>query len=234
MPTAGRTIIRNRLLSALPDGELGRLWPDLHPVSWAVQQTVYEAGDPIEHVYFVEEGMACIVVIMADGPTSEVGMIGREGIVGASALLGGEAAAQHVIVQIPGRALRMNAAQCKSAFAQYPAFHEGVLRFVGALLNLSGQVAACNRLHTARQRCARWLLMASDRIGTDMMPMTHEFLASMLGVRRTGVTAIARELQRNGLIRYRHGQLVITDRAGLEGAACECYRLDREQLRRLG
>jgi CRP-like cAMP-binding protein len=233
MPIAGRTITRNRLLSALPDAVRHRLWPDLHPVEWSIQQTVYEAGDPIEQVYFVEEGMACIVVIMADGATAEVGMIGCEGLVGASALLGGEAAAQHVIVQIPGAALRMNAAQCKAAFAQHAAFHEGILRFVGALLNLSGQIAACSRLHTARQRCARWLLMASDRIGTDTMPMTHELLASMLGVRRTGVTAIARELQRNGLIRYRHGQLAITDRAGLEGAACECYRVDREQLRHL-
>lgn len=233
MPAAGRTtIIRNRLLSALPADELNQLQPDLHPVSWAVQQTVYEVGDPVEQVYFVEEGMACIVVIMADGATSEVGMIGCEGMVGATALLGGDSARQHVIVQIPGTALRMNAAQCKAAFARAPAFHAAVLEFVGSLLNLSAQIAACNRLHTARQRCARWLLMASDRIGADTMPMTHEFLSSMLGVRRTGVTAIARELQRHGFIHYRHGQLAITDRSGLERAACECYHLDREQLLR--
>jgi CRP-like cAMP-binding protein len=232
MPTAGRTVVRNRLLAALPEAELDRLRPDLHPAQWAMQHTVYEAGAPIEQVYFVEEGLACIVVIMADGATAEVGMIGAEGLVGASALLGGPAA-QHVIVQSPGTAWRINAAQCRVAFEQCPAFHAGTLRFVGALLTVSGQIAACNRLHTARQRCARWLMMASDRIGLDEIPMTHEFLASMLGVRRTGVTAIARELQRSGLIRYRHGRLAITDRTGLTAAACECYMVDREELRRL-
>ena len=232
MPAAGRST-QNRLLSALPAAELDRLWPDLHPVAWSIQQTVCEVGDPIEQVYFVEHGMACVVVMMATGATAEVGMIGAEGMIGVGALLGAEATAQRVIVQVPGSALRMNVAQCKAAFAHYPAFHAGVLHFVGALLHLSGQIAACNRLHTARQRCARWLLMTSDRIGTDTMPLTHEFLSSMLGVRRTGITAIMRELQRSGCVRYRHGQLAITDREGLEGAACECYRIDREQLRRL-
>ncbi len=232
MPIAGRTVVRNRLLAALPEAELDRLRSELHPVDWAMQHTVYEAGDPIENVYFVEEGLACIVVIMADGATAEVGMIGAEGLVGASALLGSDAAAQHVVVQSPGAALRMNAGQCRAAFAQNLAFHGEILQFVGGLLALSGQIAACNRLHTARQRCARWLLMAADRIGIDEMPMTHEFLASMLGVRRTGVTAIARELQRSGLIGYRHGRLRIADRAGLAAAACECYAVDR-QLRGL-
>jgi CRP-like cAMP-binding protein len=232
MPAASRTIPRNRLLSALPATELDRLWPDLHPVAWSMQQTLYEVGEPIEQVYFIEQGLACVVVIMADGATSEVGMIGFEGMAGASLLLGADTAAQHVIVQVPGTGLRMNAAACRAAFAQRPVFHTGILRFIGGFLNLSAQTAACNRLHSARQRSARWLLMASDRIGSDTMPMTHEFLASMLGIRRTGVTAIARELQRAGLIRYRHGQIAITDRDGLEAAACECYRIDQE-LRRL-
>jgi CRP-like cAMP-binding protein len=233
MPAAGHMTIRNRLLSALPEDELNGLREDLHPVSWAIQETVYAVGDPVEQVYFVEEGLACNVVIMADGATSEVGMIGCEGMVGSTALLGGDSAMQHVLVQIPGAALRMSAAQCRAAFTRYPVFHAGVLAFVDTLLNLGAQLAACNRLHTARQRFARWLLMAGDRIGADTMPMTHEFLSSMLGVRRTGVTAIAREQQRHGLIRYRHGQLAITDRSGLEAAACECYRVDRDQLRRL-
>jgi CRP-like cAMP-binding protein len=233
MPAAGRTIPGNRLLSALPSAELGRLSPDLHPVSWSMQQTLYEVGAPIEQVYFIEQGLVSIIVIMADGSTSEVGMIGFEGMAGAPALLGTAASAQHVVVQIAGTALRMNAALCKTAFDRLPAFHAIVLQFVGAFLDLSAQTAACNRLHRAKQRCARWLLMASDRIRSDTMPMTQEFLASMLGIRRTGVTAIARELQRAGLIRYRHGLIAITDRNGLEAAACECYRADRERLRQL-
>jgi CRP-like cAMP-binding protein len=218
------------LVSALPPAELDRLWPDLHPVSWSMQQTLYEVGAPIEHVYFVEGGLASIVVIMADGATAEVGMIGFDGMVGAPLLLGATNSAQHVVVQIPGTALRLNAALCKAAFDRLPAFHAGVLRFVAAFLNLSAQTAACNRLHAARQRCARWLLMASDRTRSDTMPMTHEFLASMLGIRRTGVTAIARDLQRAKLIRYRHGHLAITNRQGLEAAACECYGVDHERL----
>jgi CRP-like cAMP-binding protein len=154
MPIAGRTVIRNRLIAALPEAELDQLRPDLHPVDWTMQQTVYEAGAPIEQVYFVETGLACIVVIMANGATAEVGMIGAEGLVGASVLLGGGAAAQHIVVQSPGTALRINAAQCRVAFERCPTFQAATLRFIGTLLTLSGQLAACNRLHTARQRCA--------------------------------------------------------------------------------
>ena len=233
MPRASRPITNNRLLSALSCDELDRLWPDLHRVSWSARQSLYEVGAPIEHVYFSERGIASIITIMADGATSEVGMTGVEGVVGVSALLGAELAAQHVIVQLPGRALRMDAALCKAAFDQHPRFHGLVLRFLDAFLYLFALTAACNRLHPARQRCARWLLMASDRIGSDTMPMTHEFLSSMLGVRRTGVTAIARELQRAGVIQYRHGQIRIIDRAGLKEVACECYRIDHERFHRL-
>jgi CRP-like cAMP-binding protein len=233
MPAANRTIIRNRLLSALPAAELDRLRPDLHLVTWSMRQTLYEVSAPIEQVYFIEQGLASIIVLMADGSTSEVGMIGSEGMVGAAALLGAGTSAHHVVVQIPGAAWRMNAALCKAEFDRRAAFQAGVLRFVGAFLNLSAQTAACNRLHAAKQRCARWLLMASDRIQSDTLPMTHEFLASMLGIRRTGVTAIARDLQQARLIEYRHGRIAITDRKGLEAAACECHRIDHERLRQL-
>ena len=233
MPRASHRTTNNRLLSALPPEDFHQLWPDLHRVSWPARQTLYEVGAPIEHVYFGEEGTASIVAMMADGSTSEVGMIGIEGMVGASALLGAETSAQQVIVQLPGSALRMDASLCKTAFDQRPSLRAVVLRFIDAFLNLIAQTAACNRLHSARQRCARWLLMASDRIGSDTMPMTHEFLSFMLGVRRTGVTAIARELQRSGLIEYRHGRIRISDRYGLEAIACECYGIDHRALHRL-
>jgi CRP-like cAMP-binding protein len=160
-------------------------------------------------------------------------MIGIEGIVGVSALLGAGTSSQHVIVQIPGSALRMDAASCKAAFDLRSSVRATVLRFIDAFLILVAQTAACNRLHSARQRCARWLLMASDRIESDTMAITHEFLSFMLGVRRTGVTAIARELQRSRLIEYRHGRIRILDRHGLQAVACECYGIDHEALRRL-
>lgn len=157
-------------------------------------------------------------------------MIGMEGMVGVPVLLGDETSAQRVIVQVPGTALRMKAAPCKAAFDESAAVRRVLLRFAAARLNFSAQTAACNRVHSIKQRCARWLLMSSDRVQSDVMPMTHEFLSSMLGVRRTGVTTIAGELQRSGLIRYQRGQVTIIDHAGLEAAACECYRIDHARF----
>src|SRR5438045_9701125 len=170
---------------------------------------------------------------MADATTIELGMIEIEGAVGTAALLGGKTSSQQVLVQVSGSALRMNAAECKAAFDQSPAVRAVMMRFIEALFDLSAQTAACNRLHTIEQRCARWLMMARDRLQDNIMPMTHEFLASMLGVRRAGVTETAGDLQRSGLIRYHHGRLTITDRDGLEFTACECYRIDHDQLDRL-
>ena len=233
MPPARRNAIKNRLLTALPQGELDQFYLNLYPVTLSQRQVLYAAGAPIEDVYFVEEGLGSVLTNMANGTMIEVGMIGLEGLIGMPALLGAEVSAQIVLVQIPGSAHRMSASRCKSIFDQSAAFRKIALRFAEAMLNLGAQTAACNRLHSIEQRCARWLLMASDRIGSDRMPMTHEFLASMLGVRRAGVTTTAGDLQRSGLIRYHHGQLTITDRDGLEASACECYRIDHDQLDRL-
>jgi CRP-like cAMP-binding protein len=127
----------------------------------------------------------------------------------------------------------MSVARCRDAFDQNAEVRKVLLRFADALFNLSAQTAACNRLHSIEQRCARWLLMARARHTSDVIPMTHEFLSTMLGVRRAGVTETAGELQRSGLIRLQQGKVTITDRDGLEGAACECYALDRDRLNRL-
>ena len=233
MPPARRNAFKNRLLTALPQGELDQFYSNLHPVTLSQRQVLYAAGAPIEDVYFVEEGLGSVLTNMANGTMIEVGMIGLEGLIGMPALLGAEVSAPIVLVQIPGSAHRMSASRCKAIFDQSAAFRKITLRFAEAMLNLGAQTAACNRLHSIEQRCARWLLMASDRIGSDRMPITHEFLASMLGVRRAGVTTTAGDLQRSGLIRYHHGQLTITDRDGLEASACECYRIDHDQLDRL-
>jgi CRP-like cAMP-binding protein len=233
MPLSNHIAAKNRLLAAMPPEDLQRFFSDLDPVSLSLRQVLHEVGAPLEHVYFIEEGVASILTNMADGSTIEVGMIGMEGMVGVAALLGGEIAAQQIIVQVPGTALRMSAALCKAAFDHSEAVRRIALRFTEAILNLSAQTAACNRLHSIEQRCARWLLMAIDRTQSDNIPLTHEFLASMLGVRRAGVTVTAGELQRSGLIRYHHGQLTIVDRDGLEANACECYRIDHDRLDRL-
>jgi CRP-like cAMP-binding protein len=224
---------KNRLLSALSQDNFDKFFSNLTPVRLAQRHVLYEIGAPIEYVYFIEDGLSSILTTMADGACVEVGMVGREGMVSVAALLGGEVSVQHVVMQLPGSALRASASACKAAFDQSDAVREVFLRFFETTLNLSTQTAACNRLHTAEQRCARWLLMSSDRIQSDLLPLTHEYLSAMLGIRRARVSEIAGELQRSALIRYHHGQITIIDRDGLAATACECYRLDREQFDRL-
>jgi CRP-like cAMP-binding protein len=231
--TTSQPTQKNRILATVPQAELDRFFSSLQPVSLALKQVLCEVGGPLECIYFIEEGVASVLTRMTDASTIEVGMIGREGIVGAAALLGGEVSAQHVVVQVPGTALRMKATECRAAFEQSAAFRAPVLRYIAALLDLSAQTAACNRLHSIEQRGARWFLMARDRMNADVMPMTHEFLASMLGVRRAGVTETVGELHRSGLIQNHRGSVTILDRDGLEAAACECYQIDHERLMRL-
>ena len=232
-PSTFHSATKNRLLAAVPPDELGRFFASSQPVLLAHKQVLYEAGASIDHLYFIEQGVASVLTSMADGATIEVGMIGVEGVVGVPALLGGETSAQQVIVQVPGNALRIGAAAGRVAVEESASFRRLVLRYTVDFLNLSAQTAACNRLHTIEQRCARWLLMAHDRLQGDVIPMTHDFLASMLGVRRAGVTETVGELQRSGLIRNHRGQVTVVDRDGLEAAACECYRIDHDRLMRL-
>jgi CRP-like cAMP-binding protein len=226
------TICRNRLLAAVSQKDFDRFFARLQPVSLALRQVLYEVGGPLEHVYFIEQGVASVLTVMNNGSMIEVGMIGCEGIVGMAALFGAPFSAQHIVVQIPGTALRMTAVHCKEAFQRCEAVRAVILRFTENMLNLSAQTAACNRLHSIEQRCARWILMASDRLQPDIIPMTHEFMATMLGVNRPGVTLVAGEFQRSGLIKYHHGHITIIDRYGLEAAACECWLIDHEQLQR--
>jgi CRP-like cAMP-binding protein len=217
----------------LPQEALDRFGSALEPITLTLRQVLQDAESPVEHVYFVEEGVTSVLTIMADGSTIEVGMIGIEGMIGVAAMFDNEASAQRVIVQIPGKGLRVPAALGRHIFNESEAVRAVVLRFAGALLDLSAQTAACNRLHTIEQRLARWLLMAYDRVRSETMPMTHEFLASMLGVRRAGVTTTAGELQHSGLITYRQREITIRDPEGLEALACECHRIDHERLNRL-
>jgi CRP-like cAMP-binding protein len=223
---------RNRLLSSLSSADLTELSDDLQPVTLTKYQIVYEVGAVLDYIYFVEEGLASVLTIMEDGASSEVGMVGREGAIGLSALLGSRVSEQQVIVHLAGSALRITTAACKAVFDSNARIRAVLLGFIGDLLNLSAQTAGCNRLHSIEQRSARWLLMASNRIGTNVLPMTQEFLAAMLGVRRSGISEAASELQRSGLIRYRRGEITLVDRAGLEKTCCECYGLDRQRVDR--
>jgi CRP-like cAMP-binding protein len=225
--------IKNRLLAGLPPEDMAQLIQHLEPVKLPKKQILYEVGAPLEHIYFIEEGLASVLTTMEDGASSEVGMVGPEGVIGVSALLGGKTSAQHVVMQLPGKGHHIAAKRCKCVFDESPRVRAVMLRFIEDLLNLSSQTAGCNRLHSVEQRSSRWLLMASDRVSSNVLPLTQEFLAAMLGVRRSGVSEAASELQRSGLIRYRRGEITIIDRAGLEATACECYALDKQRVERL-
>jgi CRP-like cAMP-binding protein len=221
---------KNRLLAALADSDLAELADELQPVELPKYQIVYDIGTRLDHVYFIESGLASVLTIMEDGASSEVGMIGREGLIGAPALLGGQVSAQHVVVQVAASAQRISAVACRAVFDRNPHIRKVVLGFVEELLNLSSQIAGCSRLHSIEQRTARWLLMAIDRIGSDLLPVTQEFLAAALGVRRSGISEAAGGMQRSGFLRYRRGMITIVDHAGLEKTACECYQFAKQRI----
>ena len=219
----------NQLLAAMPQEDFSRFFSALDPVALPLRHILFEVGAPLDHVYFVNEGVASIITRMSNGESIEAGMIGSEGLVGLPVLLGKETSGQSVIVQAPLMAMRMDAADCKAAFEQSGAVRQVLLRYTATLLDISSQTAACNRLHSIKERCARWILMMHDRLQADDMPLTQEFFAMMLGTRRTRITEAAVELQRSALIRYHRGQITVLDRAALAMAACECYR-DHDRL----
>ena len=223
----------NRLLAALPVDDLDRLRPNLEFVPLAFRQALHEPGGPIRFVYFPTAGLASLVAMMANGASVEVGMIGKEGVVGVSIVLGDDVSPHRAFVQVPGAAFRLEAGRLRSAFERSAAVRSLLLRYVRMMLRHISQSAACNRVHSLEPRCARWLLTTRDLVEADEFPLTHEFLALMLGVRRAGVSIAAQALQEAGLIRYRHGRMAILDPAGLEAAACECYRSLKDEADRL-
>jgi len=226
----------NNILECLEASKFKSLSTHLTKVELARRQVLYDVGEPIQYVYFMENAVASVLTTMSNGSTVEVGMIGYEGMAGFQAALGENVtniSSQHVVMQIPGTAYRMSAALCKDIFETNAVMRRCVLKFVDAFINQCSQTAACNRLHMVDQRIARWLLLSSNRTQTNSLPLTQEYLASMIGARRSGVSEAASELQRAGLITYTQGNITITDRAGLEKSACECYNVDRERFDKL-
>jgi CRP-like cAMP-binding protein len=224
----------NRLLASLPAGDLAELRPGLEPVELAARQVLHAAGEQIAHVYFPEAGYVSMLAYLEDGDAAEVGVIGREGVVGLPVLLGAEEGDDlEAMVQSPGTAQRMDVAAFREKMDRIPAFRALLLRYVLVHQGQVARTAACNGRHHTDQRLARWLLMAHDRVGGDEFPMTHEFLSMMLGVRRAGITVAAGQLQKAGFIRYERGRIEVTDRPGLESASCECYGVVRRAQDRL-
>jgi len=231
MPRNGAALssIHNRLLSRLKPKQLDRLHPDLEPVHLQVKAILHERGSRLEHAYFPQSGMVSFVIPLKDGDAVEVGTVGSEGMVGIGLLVGAERGLHEAMVQIEGEALRISAAKLAAAVEEDPLLRLHLGRYLECFRFQVAQTAACNAAHSLEQRLARWLLLTRHRAGSDQLPLTHEFLAFMLAVRRAGVTVATGTLQQAGFIRNRRGIVTILDTEGLEEASCECYRLIREQ-----
>jgi CRP-like cAMP-binding protein len=225
--------ISNRLLLALSREDLDPLRRHLEPVPLTHKLILSSSNTPIDCVYFPQEGMVSLVQPLENGAMIEVGMIGNEGFVGVPVLLGADTSPLEAMVQIPGSALRMRASVFREEAGRRTALLGLLLRYVQALHIQVTLSAACNGRHSLPERLARWLLTARDRATSDQLPLSHEFLSMMLGVRRAGVTVAVGTLKAAGLIHNTHGQVTILDRQGLEGACCECYHTVRNEYQRL-
>jgi CRP-like cAMP-binding protein len=198
-----------------------------------IRQVLHAPEQPITAVYFPESGYVSRLAPMDDGDSTEVGLVGSEGMTGLAILHGGDSDSFELMVQVPGTALRLDTPAFREALDSISSLRPLLLRYSLAHFEQVARTAACNSRHQTDQRLARWLLMAHDRVEGDEFPMTHEFLSMMLGVRRAGVTVAAGTLQKAGLIRYAAGRMEITDRPGLEAASCECYGIARRAYDRL-
>jgi CRP-like cAMP-binding protein len=219
---------KNRLLSALSAECREALTARCVPVSLPIRTSLFDAEQTPTHAYFMTSGMCSIVASMRDGSTAEVGVIGHEGLVGGAHLLGPGKNFTNAFIQLNASALKIPLRDLKHAFRESEEIRNRILEFQQEQLVTASQIAGCNRLHEAEQRLARWLLMAQDRAQTEVLDFTQEFLAMMLGSRRTTVTQIAGALQKNELIEYSRGRVKIINRERLESAACDCYRITKE------
>ena len=225
----------NLLLGALPEADFERLKVHLRSRDGEQKYVLVEAGQRINEVYFPVDAVISVLTRMDDGASVEIATIGNEGLVGVPAAWGSETMnpREFATVQVPGSVVCMDAGTFREEVLQQGALASLVERYTQAFFTQVSQQVACNGLHSVEQRCARWLLLTQDRVGTDEFPMTHEFLAQMLGVRRATVTVTAGILQKAGFVEFTRGRVAIVDRDGLEAAACECYGVTREVFDRL-
>jgi CRP-like cAMP-binding protein len=223
----------NRLLSALEPSDFAWLEPHLEIVDLPKGKVIYEAGDAIGYTYFPHDTFVSLVTVLKDGGSVQVAVFGRESALGfVSALISRRSFGQYV-VQFAGTASRISIERLHQAIGTRPKVRHLLLRFTEAMLAQSLQTVACNAVHSVEARCCRWILSTRDRMDQEMLPLTHEVLAEMLGVQRSTVSSITRSLQMSGLIRQGRGVITITDREGLENTACECYDVIRQSFARL-
>ncbi len=225
----------NQILAALPDEEYRRIAPHLETVSLKRGQVLHEPYEAIQDVYFPNQAMISLVSIMKDGATTEIGLVGNEGMIGLPVILGGELAPSQAIVQIQAQdgAMKLSANLLKQEFQRGEVLQKRLLLYTQAFLTQVSQSAACNRQHTIEERLARWLLSVQDCVLVDELPLTQEFMANMLGTRRSGVTVAAGILQQAGIISYNRGKVTILNQESLQETACECHRLVQNEFMRL-
>jgi CRP-like cAMP-binding protein len=223
----------NYFLAALPPAEIARLDPGLEPVSLGLGELITDSVTPLHHVYFPTTAILSLQYLLEDGSSSEVAGVGNEGMIGASLFMGDMTVPSRVVVATAGRGYRIAASRMAQEFHRAGTLQRLVLRYLQALIAQIGQTAVCSRHHAVDQRLCRWLLLTLDRTHSNELPLTHEQLASVLGVRRERVTAAAGRLQRAGAIRYRRGHVTMLDRRALESRVCECYCVVNQLFARL-
>lgn len=223
----------NRILASLPRQEYQRMLPDLKPVSLKLGDVLYEADETIRHVYFPNKSVASFIWAAGDGLTIEVGMVGSEGMTGISIISGIKTLPYRTVVQGADGAMRMKTHLLISEFNKHGALHDLLLQYTHGLFIQVARTAICNRIHPIHERFCRWVLMIRDRMHSNDLDLTHEFIGSMLGARRSDVTIAAGILQKAELIRYSRGHITILDPQGMEAAACECYRISKKEFDRV-
>jgi CRP-like cAMP-binding protein len=223
----------NQLLAALPPAEYERLRPHLESVTLPLGLVIFESGSKLRHLYFPSSGIVSLLYAMENGASTEIAVIGNEGVVGIALFMGGESTPSRAVVQSAGHGFRLKAAVLKTEFERGGPLQQLLLRYTQALIAQMTQTAVCNRHHTVDQQLCRWLLLSLDRLPSNKLAMTQELIANMLGVRREGVTEAAGHLQDAGLIQYSRGHITVLDRPKLEKRVCECYAVVRKEMERL-
>ena len=227
MPVLKHSSVANSLLAALPRMEYQRLAAGLEPVTLVFGEVLYEPGEPIRHVYFPSKSLVSLLTLVDGRLALEIGMVGREGMLGTALALGVSLSPVRALVQGAGAAMRMKSARFLKELRQSLPLQRALYSYTHILMAQVAQTAACNRFHVAQSRLARWLLMTRDRIQSTEIHLTQEYLAHMLGVEQVGVTRAAGQLQRRKLIQYSRGKISIVDQRGLEAASCSCYEFVR-------
>jgi CRP-like cAMP-binding protein len=231
-PTVDGEVVLNDILLSLPARERDLVFPHLMFMDLPTHVVLHEPGDPIKFGYFLNTGLASVLTVLAEGKSVEVGLTGKEGFVGLPLIIGFSTSPTRTVIQIKATGFRINGKNLTHVLRQTPSLTNLLQRYVQILGMQGTQVAACNRLHEVDERLARWLLMCQDRISSNFVPLTQEFLAHMLGTRRASVTVAAGILQKAGLITYQRGHVNIVDRPRLEAACCECYGMMHQQNNR--